>query len=582
MRFDALTLNNFRSRVGRIDALPQWVLMGILAGVFSGAIILLFHLATDALLIRLLPGNDNENFEGLSTAVRFVLPLIGSLLVISLFLMLEPQTRQVGITHVVERLGYHQGNLPWRNALVQFATGIISLVSGHSAGREGPAVHLGAAASSLTGQWLRLPNNALRTLVGCGTAAAISASFNTPIAGIIFAMEVVIMEYTAAGFVPVVIASVTAALVQQIALSTQSVFQVPAFQIQSLQEIPFILLMGLILGGCSVLFSRITIHASRFQREHMVLRLLLAGLITGAVATQLPQVMGLGYDTVNGILHGDESLHLLLVLALAKLLVTALAVGLGVPMGLIGPTLYIGAAAGGALGMLGALLAGETVSNPGFYAMLGMGAMMGAVLQAPLAALMALLEMTLNPNILFPGMVVIVTSTLVNRYFCRDGSIFHTLLLERGLDWRRTPLELDLERTTALTIARPISAAYPPTLEPAAAVNVLERNADWLLIAAGRPHNVALASRDLRDYLDQHPETGTIDLLAIPGQRLDLTTLDPRGTLKDALTAMNSQNVDGLTLLDYLGRPVGLLLREDINRHFMSQQSLQRAEPAMK
>jgi len=106
------------------------------------------------------------------------------------------------VVHVLERLARHQGHMPLRNAIIQFVTGVIALASGQSGGREGPAIHLGAAGSSLIGHYLKLPNNSIRVLVGCGAAAAISASFNTPIAGVIFSMEVIIMEYTIAGFIP--------------------------------------------------------------------------------------------------------------------------------------------------------------------------------------------------------------------------------------------------------------------------------------------------------------------------------------------------------------------------------------------
>ncbi len=146
-----------------------------------------------------------------------------------------------------KRLHNHQGRLPLFNLGLQFFAGAIALLSGQSVGREGPAVHLGAGTASQLGQWLKLPNNSLRTLVGCGVAAAISASFNTPMAGVVFAMEVILMEYSIAGFVPVILASVTGAAVAQATFGNAPAFSVAPLQMSSLSELPLIIFCGLII-----------------------------------------------------------------------------------------------------------------------------------------------------------------------------------------------------------------------------------------------------------------------------------------------------------------------------------------------
>lgn len=192
----------FRRRLSGVDALPQLAVLGLLSGLFTGGVILVFRLAIEWPLEYFLPGDGSESFEELDILTRAILPLAGAVALGLLMHNLATHDRKVGIVHVMERLNYHQGYISVRSALVQFATGVSTVVTGQSAGREGPAVHLGAAISSLMGQWMRLPNNSIRTLVACGCAAAISASFNTPISGVIFAMEVVMMEYTIAGFTP--------------------------------------------------------------------------------------------------------------------------------------------------------------------------------------------------------------------------------------------------------------------------------------------------------------------------------------------------------------------------------------------
>ena len=196
-----MMLENFRQRLASVDALPQLAFLGLVSGLLVGAVIIAFRLCIEYIQAGFLPGGITENYESLPPLMRFVLPALGGLVIGLIFHLLAGTGNiQVGVTHVLERLAYYQGHLPLRNLLLQFFGAALSIVSGHSVGREGPGIHLGAASSSLLGQWLRLPNNSIQILVACGSAAAIGASFNTPIAGVVFSMEVIMMEYTIAGF----------------------------------------------------------------------------------------------------------------------------------------------------------------------------------------------------------------------------------------------------------------------------------------------------------------------------------------------------------------------------------------------
>lgn len=595
MRMNSLRLNHFRLRLGDVDALPQWVLIGLLSGIVTGLIMLAFHFAITWPLQQSLPDADPENFEALPPLVRLLLPVAGSLLLGTL-LWRFASAAKVGIPHVLERLSYHQGRMPLPNMLIQFIAATISLISGHSGGREGPAVHLGAGASSLMGQHLRLPNNSLRTLVGCGSAAAIAAAFNTPIAGVIFAMEVIMMEYTVAGFIPVMIAAISSNLVLRLSLGEYIPSGIPALQIQTLQEVPFIIFLGLVVGMLAVLFSKILTSTARWQTPPLFIRLQIAGVLTGVAALWLPEIMGIGYDSVRAVLSGEGTLGWLTALALVKLVITALAIGLGIPMGLIGPTLFIGACAGAAVGMIGIAAVDMPVSEQGLYAMLGMGAMMAATLQAPLAALLALLELTLNANIILPGALAIITATLTHRYFFRQGSTFQALMINRGLDWRRTPLEYFLERTSALALMQPIPPQSPRNISLQQARQLTDSSQEWILIQQDDQLRAVIARTDLELHLQQldaerenrsnysdadtDADTDTdstamiIDLIAIPALRHDLTRISAQATLHEVLQQLNTKNCDALWLYDVSEQPLGLLFRDTINRHFTHDKSL--------
>ncbi|MFT6047262.1 MAG: CIC family chloride channel protein, partial [Arenicella sp.] len=431
---------------GSFGGLGLLAILGLMCGFVSGGVIILFRLFMDGAAAEFLPQNSIDRFEDLAPMSRFLLCLGGGLTV-GLFLhLLKPTTRIVGVVHVLERLDYHQGYLPIRNAVVQFISASIALLTGQSVGREGPSIHLGATAGSILGRALRIPNNSVRVMVGCGVAAAIAAAFNTPLAGVIFAMEVVIMDYSVIGFAPVIIAAVSATSLTRIVFGDEASVVIPEFSIDAVREIPMMVILGAVIGCISAAFIHITLlTSSLFAKQKIWLRASIAGFLTGFIALFLPQVMGAGYDTVNDLLWAQIGLSGVLLLTVAKLLTSATAIGLGIPAGLIGPTLFIGAAAGAAIGSIASIFAPVTVGT-GFYAMLGMAAMMAATLQAPLAALIYLLELTANHAIILPGMAAVISALLVTRVMFNKSSIYQHLMLSRGLDYRNTPASKTLRR----------------------------------------------------------------------------------------------------------------------------------------
>ena len=301
---------------------------------------LLRPLAIDTVGARELGLDEPEAFESLSATIRFGLPIIGALLIAVFYERLGASSSQVGIPFVMERLAWHQASMPTRNAIAQFFGAIVSLASGHSLGREGPAVHLGAHVSSVIGERLQAPHNTTRILVACGTAAAIAASFNTPIAGVIFAMEVVLMEYTIAGFTPVIVASVTAAWMSRAAYGTAAAFDVPALEMGSLFELPFLIFVGAAIGTLAAAFTWTVANLKqRAQPVRLLWRFLFAGVVTGLCALVVPEVMGLGYDTVEMTFSGQVALGALLVIVAFKWIASATGAAMGLPAGLIGPTL---------------------------------------------------------------------------------------------------------------------------------------------------------------------------------------------------------------------------------------------------
>ncbi|MCW8196220.1 chloride channel protein [Proteobacteria bacterium 005FR1] len=583
----AARIDDFRYSLSYIDALPQLTALGLISGLVAAFMIVLFRLLIDGSLALLLTGEQNT-FETLSPGWRFGLPLVGAVAIGLVWHFLPKADRSVGVTHVLDRLHNQQGRMPLRNLAAQFFGGAASLVSGQSVGREGPAVHLGAGAASLLGQWLRLPNNSLRTLVGCGVAAAIATSFNTPMAGVIFAMEVVLMEYTITSFLPVILASVSGAVVGQVVFGEYTAFAVKPIQMSSLLELPFMALAGLIIAILTVVFTKLQLSFYRAKQLPTLVRFTIVGLITGSIATAVPQIMGQGYDTLTAAMLGEVSLELLVAVIIAKLVATALSTGLGMPGGLIGPTLVIGGCVGGVLGIAGNALYPEAASSAGFYVTLGMAAMMASVLNAPLAALIAILELTYNPNVIFPSMVVIVVACVISQQVFGCEGIFTAQLRAAGTPLRSEPARQILSRVGVLSVMNRSFVLSEPGITLSQAYALLEDKPLWIVLEDGAgERKVLLRAADLAHFLENYqPEESEIteegeavlDLTEIPGQRSKLYSLHPQANLYEANQLLEQSYgeaicIEEVTTSAPVRSPIiGIVTRNEIDNYYSLDQ----------
>jgi len=541
-------LEQLRLHLSRPDALLQLAAVGLLAGLLSGAVIVLFRWLVEGSQEGLLPGQGAENYEALPLWARFALPVLGGVLLALLFRWAAGGLHMLGIARVLERMAYHQGHLSARGFVVQFVGAALAITSGHSVGREGPHVYLGAAASSLMGQRLSLPNNSIRTLVGCGTAAGIAASFNTPLAGVVFALEVVMMEYTVASFIPVILAAVSANALSVAVFGAEPAFSVPDLPAIELADLPSVVLLGLVAGSVSALYVHLLQQVALRSRNVAIWwRQVLAGVLLGALAMAVPQVMGIGYDTVNLALLGQLGAWTLLLVVSAKLLATCVCIGLGVPGGMIGPALFLGAGLGSLAGLGMSLLLPGNEAAPALFALLGMGAMMGASLQAPLAALTAMMELTHSPAIVMPGMLVIVVASLTASELFGKQSLFLAMLQSSGMDYRTSPVQQALSRVGVASVMAKNFVRVDAQIGRQLAESVVDSEIDWVLVDEEQQPSQLLSTADLaRHLLGEPPEVDSLDLLAIPATRLQLAGISVQANLQQAHMLLEQGSVEAL------------------------------------
>jgi CIC family chloride channel protein len=366
------------------------------------------------------------------------IPAAGGLLVGPLVYFFAREAKGHGVPEVMESVALRGGVIRKRVVLVKTLASAISIGTGGSVGREGPIVQIGSAIGSTIGQALHVSADRMRALVGCGAAAGIAATFNAPIAGSMFALEVILGDFGLATFSPIVISSVLATAVSRAFLGDTPAFIVPAYQFVSAWEFPIYLILGFFCAAVGVTFSK-TLYRCEDLFESLkfpeYLKPIIGGLILGVSGLLIPQILGVGYGAMDLALGQQLAWWLMLLLVAAKLLATSITIGSGGSGGIFAPSLYMGVMAGGFFGMVVHQLFPNVTASPGAYSIVGMGAVVSATTHGPLAAILILFEMTGSYEIILPLMFSCIIATIASGQLMKE-SIYTLKLVRRGIDIR--------------------------------------------------------------------------------------------------------------------------------------------------
>ena len=344
--------------------------------------------------------------------------------------------RAHGVAEVIEASAIHGGRMTLRDGLVSAIVNAVSIGGGASVGREGPAIHLGAALASTFGGFFNLDRSQARIILGAGAAAAIAASFNAPFAGVFFAHEMIIGHYALPAFAPVAIASVTGTVVARVYFGDFPAFIIVGHEISSYLEMPAFALLGVVCAIAAIAFIRLVPIVQDLHDKLKIPRWAspaLGGLAVGLIALWFPEVLGVGYEATDRALNGEYLLIMLVALAAAKLLATVICLGSGFGGGVFSPSLFIGAMIGGAFGAVAALPFPELASSLGAYTLTGMGATAAAVFGAPISTTLMIFELTGDYQLTVAVLIGVVVATVFTRGF-HGSSYFFTMLKRRGLD----------------------------------------------------------------------------------------------------------------------------------------------------
>jgi len=370
--------------------------------------------------------------------MRIVIPAIGGLIVGPIVYFFAREAKGHGVPEVMYAVALKQGIIRKRIVFIKALVSAVCIGTGGSVGREGPIVQIGSAVGSTLGQLFNVSANRMRTLVGCGAAAGIAATFNAPIAGSIFAIEIILGEFEIASFSPIIISAVSATAISRHYLGDIPAFILPEYILHSPLEFPLYAILGVFCALVAVGFTLFLYRAEdawdsvKFPEY---LKAVLGGLMMGTMGLVFPQILGVGYGAIDLALMVKLSWWFMALLVLLKILATSITIGSGGSGGIFAPSLFMGAMAGGAFGAVAHYFFPSVAVSAGAYAVVGMGAVVAATTHGPLQAILIIFEMTGDYKIILPLMITCIISCLVARRLCGE-SIYTFKLIRRGINIR--------------------------------------------------------------------------------------------------------------------------------------------------
>jgi CIC family chloride channel protein len=562
-------LPNLRWRLAKLLTWPRlaeeqrFLLLSILIGIFSGLVVVCFHIAMEFVSWFML-----ETHQSL---IRTLLsPAVGALAAVLLVSFVFRTARGSGVNDTKAAIYISDGYVPFSAVAGKFLACSVSIGSGNSLGPEDPSLHMGAGIASLLGRLFRLTRDRMRLIAPVGAAAGIAAAFNTPITAVLFVIEEVVAGWSAGVLGSIVLSAVSAVVVVRWFLGNEPLFLVPHFELTHPSELLVYALVGVVGGLLAVAFIRLVRdlrgrlsgmpHWMRYAGPFG------AGLLVGVAGVFVPEVMGAGYGAIDNALHDRFSWNMLLVLGGLKIIVTLLCFGAGTPGGMFAPTLFTGAMVGGGIGGLAALYWPVPTSPPGAYVLVGMGTFFAGVFRAPMTSVFMVFEVSASYVIILPVMIANTVAYLVSRKL-QPLPFFTLVARQEGLDLpsleeQREAPTLHVEEAMSPSPACVFTVDTPVVK----ALDEMGRQAMWdCLVAEGR----GVWSRVSRPELETAVQTGKgSEALGRAVPLEPLPRLYPDLALDSALRYLGSHPLLPVASRARPYRLVGVLTLEDVHRTY--------------
>ena len=497
---------------------------------------------------------------------KIAVPAVGGFFCALIVYYFAREAKGHGVPEVMEAVALRSGRIRPRVVFAKMVASAISIASGGSVGREGPIVQIGSAFGSSIGQWLKLDERRLRTLVACGAAAGIAATFNAPVAGALFALEIILADFGVLQFSPIVISSVTATVVGQYYFGDIPAFHVEQYAVVSYAELLAYAALGVLAGLAGVAFVRILYWTEDFfdaMRIWVPAKAVLGGAIIGLIALRFPEIFGVGYEAIESALSGQMVWHALLILVAVKIIAVAITIGSGGSGGIFAPSLFIGAMAGGAVGMVVHSIWPEASAPPGAYALVGMSAVVGATTHAPITAIVIIFELTSDYKLMLPLMTSTILATLISTQLL-TGSIYTIKLLRRGVNIHKGR---DVSVLRHLSVRDAMRQQFVTVLPSATVMRVVSQfvehpgTAIFVTDKERKLYGVIPADQSrsiMADARAYEPLLIAADMML----ETDYPTVTPDETLEDVMRLLENYRCEVPVLED--GRLIGTIWPEDV------------------
>lgn len=549
-----------------IRGLVPAILIGVLAG--YGALIFQHILQGSQYLFY----QNTKDFLDFAHTVPWylvvLLPALGGVIVGTLVSFGASEAKGHGVPEVMAALALKGGRIRKRVALVKIMASAICIGSGGSSGREGPMVQIGSGIGSTVGQYFNAPLREQKTLVGCGAAAGIAATFNAPIAGVLFALEVLIGDFGLASFSPVVLSSVTATAISRHYFGDLPAFEIPVYDVVSLWEFCIYPLLGIFAGVVAVAFIQV-LHYAEETFESLPLpewfKPAMGGALLGLIVLKFPHAFGVGYGAMNMALHSELTGALLITLVFVKIAATSCTLGSGGSGGIFAPSLFLGSMAGGFFGWAaGQLFPGITAAS-GAYALVGMGAVVAGTTHAPITAILIIFEMTGNYEVILPMMITCILAT-ITASILKEDSIYTIKLRKKGIVIAGGLEQNVLKSIKVERIMMPSVVTIPESMPLSGIIETFKgEDVSYLhVISEDETLTGIISFRDIRSLL--HEEQLFTLVIAKDVATTPVLTVTADDDIQEALHMMSERGVSQLPVVSAQNgnKVVGTLRQKDV------------------
>lgn len=500
--------------------------------------------------------------------IRVLVPAVGGFFVGAIVFYFAHEAKGHGVPEVMEAVALRNGRMRIRLIVAKSFASAICIGSGGSVGREGPIVQIGSAIGSAVGQLFKLNGDRLKTMVACGAAAGIAATFNAPMAGTLFALEVILREFASAQFIPIMVSSVVATAISRYYLGNFPAFQVTPYDLHSYGELPLYLVLGILAGVVAHVFTRVLYSMEDFFEEIKIPALakpVIGGAIIGCMGIFFPQIFGVGYETITQVLQENLLGLTLVALLAAKILATSMTIGSGGSGGIFAPSLFIGAVLGGAFGSAVHSLFPLVTATPGAYALVGMGAVVAGTTRGPVAAVLIIFEMTSDYHIILPLMFSCTIGLVVSMLLSSD-SIYTMKLVRRGVDIFAGK-DLNVLRAIKVSqVMRPGIETIPPSMDLNQLLSrmVASTRSDFFVVSPADPSRIKghICLECIRPILKDYDAVNRI-IVADDVMDKKFPVVKPSDSLDLVLKLFGNYRMEEVPVTDK-GTLVGTVSRNDV------------------